>query len=421
MKVLTISATDKIGGAGIASYRLHQALLWSGLAAEMLVWRKVTADPTVHRLAGRLNRWQRARRRLAERRHRLALDKHARKAGSAYWSLNHRSYPVSAAINSFAADLVHLHWIGDNFLPIAEFAKIKAPIVWTLHDMWAFTGGCHYAGACHKYREACGNCPQLAKPGSHDISAGIVGKKQGNWAQLPLTVVCPSQWLADCARQSAVLKGKNIEVVANPIDRRDFKPLDKLQARRAFNLPPDKKLVLFGAFGGTADPRKGFAHLKRALSGLSPGSNIELVVFGAERAEALDLALPLHQVGQLRDTVSLSLLYSASDLFVLPALQDNLPNTLMEALACGTPCAAFDTGGVSDLLQHQQNGYLAKLKDPDDLQRGIQWVLAQDWFPWELHKQTVDRYSLEGISEQYIRLYRTLIGNSNSRSHQETP
>ena len=148
MKVLTISATDKIGGAGIASYRLHQALLRSGLAAEMLVWRKVTADPTVHRLAGRLNRWQRARRRLAERRHRLALDKHARKAGSAYWSLNHRSYPVSAAINSFAADLVHLHWIGDNFLPIAEFAKIKAPIVWTLHDMWAFTGGCHYAGTC---------------------------------------------------------------------------------------------------------------------------------------------------------------------------------------------------------------------------------------------------------------------------------
>ena len=132
------------------AYRLHQALLQSGLAAEMLVWRKVTADPTVHRLAGRLNRWQRARRRLAERRHRLALDKHARKAGSAYWSLNHRSYPVSAAINSFAADLVHLHWIGDNFLPIAEFAKIKAPIVWTLHDMWAFTGGCHYAGACQQ-------------------------------------------------------------------------------------------------------------------------------------------------------------------------------------------------------------------------------------------------------------------------------
>ena len=161
--------------------------------------------------------------------------------------------------------------------------------------------------------------------------------------------------------------------------------------------------------------------LKRALSGLSPGSDIELVVFGAERAEALDLALPLHQVGQLRDTVSLSLLYSACDLFVLPALQDNLPNTLMEALACGTPCVAFDTGGVSDLLQHQQNGYLAKLKDPDDLQRGIHWVLAQDWFPWELHKQTVERYSLEGISEQYIRLYGTLTGNSNGGSHQETP
>ena len=377
----------------------------------MLVWRKVTSDSSVHRLATRLNLWARAQRKFAARRHQGLLEANPRISGGAYWSLNLFGHPIASVINAFDADIVHLHWVGDNFLPVQQLGLIKAPIVWTLHDMWAFTGGCHYAGECQRYAGTCGNCPQLSDPANDDISARVSKQKRRAWAQVPLTLVCPSGWLAACAGQSAVMRNQRIEVIANPIDTRKFKPLDRREARHAFNLPADKKLVLFGAVGGTADPRKGFAYLQEALGGIGSDSGVELVVFGADDAGAIDLDVPMHGIGSLRDIVSLNLLYSACDVFVLPALQDNLPNTLMEALACGTPCVAFDTGGVGDLVQHQENGYLAQLADAADLLGGIKWSLAQEWWPERIHQQVVKRYAAARISEQYIELYESILGD----------
>ena len=408
MKIVTVSATDRIGGAGIAAYRLHRGLRQAGLEAEMLVMKKVSADPNAHRLSSCLNRRRRIIRRIAAASHRRQLARHPRQPGSGYWSLNYFDYPIAHAINAFEADVVHLHWLGDNYLPIPQFAKVKPPIVWTLHDMWAFTGGCHSADDCLNYHADCGHCPQLLAPASNDISARISQQKQQAWADIPMTIVCPSQWLADCARRSKVLKDKRIEVIANGIDPRQFKPLDKNSARQAFNLPLDKKLILFGAVGGASDPRKGFAYLRDALRHLPEKSNMEVVVFGAARAEALDIHLPLHQVEYLGDSVSISLLYSACDVFVLPALQENLPNTLMESLACGTPCVAFNHGGIPDLVRHQRNGYLARFKDTVDLARGIQWVLAQSLLPQAICQQTLERCHISHITEQYIRLYQSL-------------
>lgn len=413
MKVLTVAATDRIGGAGIAAYRLHRALADAGIGSEMLVWRKTTSDASVHRLAPMLSLRARAQRKFAARRHQNLLESNPRISGSAYWSMNLFGYPIASAVNACEADIVNLHWVGDNFLPLQQLRLIKAPIVWTLHDMWAFTGGCHYAGDCRRYLETCGNCPQLSGPKHDDISARVNRRKREAWAGVPLTVVCPSRWLASGAGQSAILGEKRIEVIANPIDTREFKPLDRGEARYAFNLPLDKKLVLFGAVDGTADPRKGFAYLRDALKLFAAGSGVELVVFGADGAEATGLELPSHRIGSLRDTVSLNLLYSACDVFVLPALQDNLPNTLMEALACGTPCVAFDSGGVGDLLQHQENGYLAQRADAVDLLQGIQWCLAQEWWPERIHQQVVERYNADRISEQYIVLYQSLLGDSS--------
>ncbi|MCY4018961.1 MAG: glycosyltransferase family 4 protein [Chloroflexi bacterium] len=413
MKVLTVAATDRLGGAGIAAYRTHRALRDAGVEAQMLVWRKTTSDRTVHRLATRFNLWARARRKLAARRHQGLLKSHPRIGGSAYWSLNLFNYPIAPVINGFDADIVHLHWLGDNFMPIQQLASIEQPLVWTLHDMWAFTGGCHYAGECMRFLETCGNCPQLAEPGRDDISARVNRQKRSAWAQVPLTLVCPSGWLARCAGQSAVMRDKRIEVIPNPIDTAAFKPLDRREARYAFNLPLDKKLVLFGAVDGTADPRKGFAYLREALSAFAESDGVELVIFGADNEDnggSIDLDVPMHRIGILRDNVSLNLLYSACDVFVLPALQDNLPNTLLEALACGTPCVAFDTGGIGDLLQHQENGYLAQLADAEDLRQGIEWSLAQEWWPERIHQRVAERYAAERISEQYIGLYQSILG-----------
>lgn len=408
MKVLQVSATDTIGGAGIAAYRLHQGLQGIGVESHMLVMRKTTSDPTVHRASSYLNRVSRIRRRLAEQQHQRDLAQNPRKPDSAYWSLNHKSYPIADVINSFNADIVQIHWIGDNFLPMQQLAKINAPIVWTLHDMWAFTGGCHYAGDCTHYQTACGNCPQLVLPQSNDITSGIIQQKIRAWHDLQISIVCPSQWLADCVRQSRVLADKNIQVIPNGIDTTLFKPIDSISARSAFNLPHHKKLVLFGAFGGTSDPRKGFDYLRSALQKLPDDSDIELVIFGADHPQNLDVNLPVHQVGRLQDNVSMALLYSACDVFVLPSVQDNYPNTILEALACGTPCVGFDAGGISDLIQHQINGYLAKLGDTDELTNGIRWVLAQVLSPTTIHQNIAQHNALPQIAGQYHQLYQGL-------------
>ena len=157
----------------------------------MLVWRRGASDPSVHGLAGRLSAAGRARRKLAGWRDRRQLNQNPRQPGSAYWSLNLHDYPAAAAINSFNADVVHLHWLGDNTLPIEQLARIHAPIVWTLHDMWAFTGGCHHAGDCRRYQASCGSCPQLLSAGARDISARVLREKAARWASVPITIVCP--------------------------------------------------------------------------------------------------------------------------------------------------------------------------------------------------------------------------------------
>ncbi len=411
MKILSVSATDRAGGAGIGAYRLHQSLRRAGVQSEMLVLRKVTADPNVHRLSSFMNRWGRLIRRLGERRHQRRLSANPRTEESGHWSLNLFRYPIADVINSFRADIVHVHWVGDNVLPIGEMSKIKAPIVWTLRDMWAFTGGCHYAGDCLRYREGCGNCPQLLAGSADDISARVNLQKRHAWADLPMTIVCLSQWLADCAGESALFKDKRIEVIGNPLDPSIFKPHDKTAARSAFNLPADKKLILFGAIGGTSDSRKGFHYLQDALRGFAGIRGADLVIFGGESNDRLPLDMPSHQIGRLQDEVSLSLLYSACDVYVLPTLQEALGNTLIEALASGTPCVTFAGSGASDIVLHRQNGYEARLRDSADLLAGIEWVMAQPWSATDLHREIIARYGERQIAGQYIHLYQSLLGD----------
>ncbi len=407
MRVLSVSANDRAGGAAIGAYRLHQALRSAGVDSQMLVWRKVTSDEQVHRLADHLSLAGRARRRLAAWRHGRRLRGIPRRADAGHWSLNLYDYPIAAVINDFGADIVHLQWVGDNFLPIGEVPKIKAPVVWTLRDMWAFGGGPHYTGLDDSGDDA-GNCERGLGEAGDDICARVFRAKQSAWADTPLSLVCISRWLADCAGRSDLFRSRQIEVIGNPIDCSVFKPLDRAAARHAFNLPKDKRLILFGAIGGASDRRKGFDYLRAALGG--EVGDCELVVFGEERPADLGLALPTHQVGSLRDEVSLSLLYSACDVYVLPTLQEGLGNTLIEALACGTPCVTFDGTGASDVVRHQRDGYLARRRDSGDLAAGINWVLGQAWSRRALHEGVGERFGEARIAGKYIELYRSLLG-----------
>ena len=226
-----------------------------------------------------------------------------------------------------------------------------------------------------------------------------------------MTAVALSNWLADCARDSVLFKDKRVEVIGNPIDPKLYKPLDRAESRRAFNLPLDKQLILFGAVGGTSDKRKGFRYLRKALEGIS-AKDVELVIFGSPQREELKLGITTHQVGRLQDDVSLSLLYSAADVYVLPTLQEALGNTLVEALACGTPCVTFAGSGAADVVRHRRTGYVARLRDSADLLAGIEWVLAQSWSRDELHDCIIARYGSGQVASQAIKLYQSLLGDN---------
>ena len=309
-------------------------------------------------------------------------------------------------------DIVHLHWVTGGMLRIEDVARIRAPVVWSLHDMWAFTGGCHYDEECGKFKNSCGSCPVLASAKENDLSSKVLQRKQVSFKQhTNLTIVGLSNWLAKQAKSSTLFKNTSVVNLPNPIDTTSFAPFCKQQARTLFKLPGDKKLVLFGAMGATSDPRKGFKELAQALDHLP--AEYELVVFGSNEPKiSQGFKQKAHYLGHLHDDIALRVLYNAADVMVVPSLQENLSNAIMESLSCGTPVVGFDIGGNSDLIDHQVNGYLAEPYSADDLAKGIAWVL-QHQSPDELaenaRQKVLENFESSLVASKYIDLYREVL------------
>ena len=284
--------------------------------------------------------------------------------------------------------------------------------------MWPFTGGCHYSEDCDRYRQSCGSCPLLSSHKESDLSRWVWQRKATAWRDLDLTIVSPSEWMADCARDSALLGKRSIEVIPHGLNTRVYKPIDRTVARQALNLPLSKTLILFGAVRATDDPRKGFHLLQPALSKLlrlNQDGEIELVVFGsAESKTFTDLGYPTHALGQLRDDLSLALAYSAADVMVVPSLQESFGQTASEALACGVPVVAFKTTGLIDIIDHQQDGYLAEPFDVDDFARGMAWVLENpdrhQAMSIAARQKVETKFTLELQAQRYQDLFQNRLG-----------
>jgi glycosyltransferase involved in cell wall biosynthesis len=339
------------------------------------------------------------------------------------WRQRHRGLPLFSTswlpdglkkrVESTTPDIVHLHWINAGFMRLETLSAIRQPMVWTLHDMWAFTGGCHYAGDCRGFENQCGACPVLGSTQKNDLSRQVWTRKTRAWKHLDLTLVTPSRWMADEARASALFRDRRIEVIANGLDLDRFRPVDRAVAREILGLPQDARLVLFGAMDSTSDKRKGFHLLEPALQKLGnrpQTCRTELVIFGAsEPRVSPDLPMKAHYLGTLADDISLALAYSCADVFVAPSLQDNLPNTVAEALACGVPVVSFDVGGLPDMIDHKKNGYLARPFEADDLAHGIDWVLANENRQADLARaaraKAEEEYGIERCVQQYVDLY----------------
>lgn len=415
MNVMFLSTYDIAGGAARATYRLFKGIRSAGVDVKELVLRKESDDPGV--ITDR-SKWEKLL--VPMRRHleRIYVKRHYPGVTGLYSAARLPDH-VWRKVNKSGADLLHLHWISAGFVSIESLAKITMPIVWTMHDMWPFTGGCHYDNECGRYQTHCASCPALDSKKERDLSYRIFERKLQHWQDLEITLVSPSHWLGECAKKSKLLGHHPVEVIPNGIDTSVYKPINKEIARGVLGVPLDKKLILFGAMNSESDKRKGYNYLISAIEKIAINSrscDAYLVIFGASRhpESMTKLAMPTKYMGELKDEISMVVLYSAADVFVAPSKQDNLPNTIVESLACGTPCVAFDVGGMPDMINHKVNGYLANPFDVNDLAEGIVWVLADDErrikMSNECRTNAVENYDQSTIVHKYIKLYEKMLG-----------
>lgn len=414
MKILLLNTSARTGGAAVAANRLRKALQKKGIDVSMLVRDKEIADASISSVS--TTGWKRKMNlfRFYWERLIIFLCNHLDKKELFRVSIANTGTDISNHPLVRQADIIHLHWINQGFLSLSDLQKLfqlDKPIVWTMHDMWPCTGICHHARECSAYHERCWACFYLHSTQHTDLSTRVFLQKNKVYHSAPITFVGCSRWLTERAAQSALLKDKQVINIPNPLDLSLFTPKDISVSRKLLHLPEDKHLILFGALNVT-DSRKGVDYLIQALRLLSR-NDMELVVFGQVKREIKDLVpVPIHSLGYLSDDNQIVALYNAVDLFVTSSLDENLPNTIMEAMACGTPCVGFQTGGIPEMIDHLKNGYVARYQDAEDLAQGITWVLDHP-HPQQLAEACVEKvkthYSEEVIAGKYIALYQKLM------------
>lgn len=407
MNILIVNTSDIHGGAAIAAFRLMNALLREGEHVKMLVRDKQSAHTAViaadSKLQNRLNFYL--------ERGVIFLRNGFTKQYLFDISIANRGLSITDLPAFREADVIHLHWINQGMLSLDEIDRIIASgrkIVWTMHDMWPFTGICHHAAGCTRYERSCGECPYLKTPSRNDLSHQLFLTKQAVYARGEITFVACSNWLRELAAKSPLTAGHQVVSIPNPIDTAVYSPMDKREARQRLNLPADKKIVLFAAVNAS-DPRKGMDYLAEASRIMAQQHDDILFLIAGNDGEELGkrLSLPARSLGYVAPQ-DMPGVYNAADLFVTPSLQENLPNTIMEAMACGTPCVGFHTGGIPEMISHGTNGYVAVYRDAADLAKGILRILFGNdagLLSAEARRKVVEEYSQEKIAQRYRQLY----------------
>jgi glycosyltransferase involved in cell wall biosynthesis len=417
MKILIISTSDIRGGAAKAAYRLHCALLSQNIDSQMLVQEKETGDQSI---LGPITKVQRI---ISKFRFRTILDRlpvllYKDKTKALFSPSWVPLGGIADRINRERPDIVHFHWAAGGMIKIEDVAKIKAPIIWNLQDMWTFTGGCHFDEGCGLYQSGCGNCKVLNSHKKNDLSQSIFKRKQQVFSKIKdMTIVGVSKWITDCAKKSLLLKGRKIINIPNCFDIDLFKPIEKNIAKEVFNIPKNKKVILFGAMNSLGDPRKGAKELFEAINQLEVENAIFVIAGSKKPKEKPKLKYPIYFIPPLKDEASLPLMYNVADVMIVPSLQENLANSIIESLSCGVPVVAFDIGGNSDMIEHQKNGYLAKKLDTTDMAKGIEWVLNNDKYD-ELsnsaRQKVLNEFDGEIVSKKYIKLYESIINRNEA-------
>lgn len=400
----------------MASRRLLSALNKYGVATRMLVRDRASENPSVLTLPGFMPRWHFLWERLCIF-FRLGFSR------SHLWEIDTAGAGTDITqLKAFhEADVIHLEWINQGMLSLESIRQILdagKPVVWTMHDLWPASGICHYARGCEQYHGGCRHCRLLpGSGGSHDLSSRVWEKKRALYKDRNITFVTCSHWLEAQAAKSELLRGCSLVSVPNPIDTDVFRPQDKNTLRSMLKLPTDKRVVLFAAQKVT-DERKGARYFLAALKSVKErypevASSIVVALLGGHAEELASLSpLPVYPLGYVSGEENLSRVYAAADVFVLPSLEDNLPNTIMEAMACGVPCVGFHVGGIPEMIDHNASGYVAKVANAADLATGIVCVLGKDnnaSMSRNARQKVLKVYSEAAVAGQYAKVYQEAI------------
>lgn len=408
MNILIISKSDIQGGAAIAAYRLMSALKSEGENIKMAVIDKKSDNHDVIQVGSKFNsQWN-----FYKERGDIFLHNHLSKEYLFDVSIANSGVSITKLDEYKDADVIHLHWVNQGMLSIKEIEKILISgkkVVWTMHDMWPFTGICHHAGSCSHYLKSCGTCPYLVNPSENDLSYKTFIKKRAVYLKGKISFVACSEWLMNLAANSPLTQEHKVFNIPNPIDTDTYLPKDKFLIREKLNLPKDKKILLFAA-AKASDKRKGTDYLINASKMIAADyrDNLLVLITGKNGEEtAQQLSLPSNCMGYI-NSEEMPDLYNAADLYITPSLQENLPNTIMEAMSSGTPCVGFNIGGIPEMIEHKITGYVAKYKDTEDLANGISWTLFESDFETlsaNSRGKVINLYKQDKIAKLYKKIY----------------
>ncbi len=431
MKIAVFSSFVIEGGAPIAAYRLHKGLLESGQDSRLIVKTKSGSDPQVHPVVVP---------NLKKRREEKAfflLEKQVNKfmrteLSNTYFSVPYPTIVLNGAELLASTDIFNLHWVS-KFLSVESIAGLMnmgKPVVWTLHDQNPFTGGCHYSAGCEKYQENCRDCPQL-KNDEFQFPFRVLKKKTRLWKQ-NLTIVAPSRWLAGLAQKSRVFRDFRIEVIPNSLDAQVFEPTPKKQAKQELGLNPDAFALLLGAYTGF-EKRKGYAEMVEALrfclrderfNKMNQAGMLEILAFGPLQDDLDEFFMDIRSFGYITDHTRLAKVYSAADGFLLPSREENLPNTMLEAMACATPVLSFEIGGIPDMVKNGETGFMAP---PFDSQKFGEQILKlafaadRDQMGRACRSLIEKEFKLQDQAQKYLGLFEDLRKVSQKTAAQTDP
>jgi len=406
MRVLQVSESDRIGGAALAALRLNNALNQRGVNSTLLVNRKMSDDSTIISPVGFLAKF------LARIKPHLYIWRSKNKFDSNYLSIasNASSSIFLDNIYPFTYNILHLHWVNNGFVRLHDLVNFKKPIIWTLHDTWLFTGGCHSTQGCKQFLDDCSSCPKSnSNNGRLNLYRQFLAKNQIlSLLTNKVTFTVPSTWMLESAQKSSLLKDFRIVKIPNMINTDVFRQLNKKDVMLELGLNTSYKYFVFGATNPLGDLNKGFAYLRTVFQ-QNDYSGYKLIIFGKSKfdPETININIEVVFWNEIDSDEKLCKIYNAAEVLLMPSVHESFGQVAAEAMSCGVPVVCFDTTGLKDIVEHKKNGYLATLGNQDDFNEGIKWVLnnKNDNLSIQGRDKIVSDFSPNTVCKMFVELY----------------